>query len=465
MSLRLASLTAQLIDKPPDDPSDSLAQRINGTIKPPQAVSAEDIHIRAMYLVSDEVNSFGGCFPSDEHPSLIPLLVDVPVMIGHRKDRLPVARTFHATIERRDGHQWVKVLFYWLHDTDGAESLAANIDGGLYKECSIGFVYRFPECSVCGRDMRRCEHEPLRRYTRDGHTVTAHFNYRQVDRVLECSLVYRGAQPNTAMTNDVTLGDWHAPESFTPADTDDLLLLTPAYDGIPVVLSPTDDGAALIACDNSELPADLSDRFALDSTPNSAAPVFGLIVGYRGKQRCSADETRAFLRDRSGPVSRLDLKLLWPDVTCPGRHTPDPTHTVTPLRHRITTHRTLPETAAVLATRDGVRVWRLPHRPPHHPGYSLDPAAHVKPANTYTLHDHDSYQSLELSLTDRTTSLDLLGKPFDPANLAGKIEQIRRRGEAYQVAIDSRLFLLRPVILHGRRRYLCQSLEDADARN
>lgn len=55
--------------------SDDLVFTINTRIKPPLPVKKEDIYIRAMYLVSDQVNSFGGCFPLDEHPKLGSVLI------------------------------------------------------------------------------------------------------------------------------------------------------------------------------------------------------------------------------------------------------------------------------------------------------------------------------------------------------------------------------------------------------
>ena len=81
---------------------------INERIKPLSPVTAEDIYVRAMYIVSDRVNSYGGRFPADEFPRLVELLIDSPVLVGHRKDSLPIGRTFHAEIVERDGRPWIK---------------------------------------------------------------------------------------------------------------------------------------------------------------------------------------------------------------------------------------------------------------------------------------------------------------------------------------------------------------------
>jgi len=190
--------------------SDDLVFLINTRIKPPLPVKKEDIYIRAMYLVSDQVNSFGGCFPLEEHPKLAELLVDSPVLIGHSKERLPIARNFKADLVEKDGANWIKVYFYWLKNSPEAESLKENIDHGIYKECSIGFSFEFPECSICKQDMRKCQHIPFRTYQdANGEQTQAHFNYRNIIRVHETSLVYRGAVFGTSMTNELYLFQKH----------------------------------------------------------------------------------------------------------------------------------------------------------------------------------------------------------------------------------------------------------------
>ncbi len=196
---KITAHLAETIDKIPDE----LAALINQNVKPPQPISAADIYVRAMFVVSDEINSFGGRFPADEHVRLARLLIDSPVLAGHRKDKLPIGRNFHATQVTKDGRQWIKCYFYWLKSADGAESLRENIDGGIYKECSIGFTYLFPECSVCGEDMRRCDHQPLNKFIINGKEVVVHFNYRRIERVLETSLVYRGALPDTSVSKEL----------------------------------------------------------------------------------------------------------------------------------------------------------------------------------------------------------------------------------------------------------------------
>ncbi len=182
----------------PQQTAESLADEINRVISPPVPVTPESIHIRAMEVVSDAINEHGGRFSADEFGQLCELIIDSPVLVAHDKRQLPVARNFKAEVIQRDNNQWVKVWFYWPKDTAGAEDLAARIDSGVLREVSIGFEFTRPECSVCGGDMRTCDHQPFTDYQHlDGHTRSAHFIYRGLVRVLETSLVYRGATPGT----------------------------------------------------------------------------------------------------------------------------------------------------------------------------------------------------------------------------------------------------------------------------
>jgi hypothetical protein len=202
----LAHVGAEL-KKPEEEISDELVFLINSRIKPPKPVTKEDIFVRTMFLVSEEINSYGGRFPLEELHNLANLVIDSPVMVGHTKEKLPIARNFKAEVVQKDGKNWVKVWFYWLKSSKDALSLKENIDHGIYKECSLGFVFEFPECSICGEDMRRCQHVPFKSYQKDSvqEERVAYFNYRNIARVLETSLVYRGAVPNTSMSDELWL--------------------------------------------------------------------------------------------------------------------------------------------------------------------------------------------------------------------------------------------------------------------
>jgi hypothetical protein len=145
----LGKIKASLQEKEVEDPAfgreeilDELVFLINSRIKPPKPVTKEDVYVRTMFLVSDEVNSYGRRFPIEELPKIAELVIDSPVIVGHTKEKLPIARNFKAELVQRDGTHpegssrgktWVKVWFYWLKNSKDALSLKENIDHGIYR--------------------------------------------------------------------------------------------------------------------------------------------------------------------------------------------------------------------------------------------------------------------------------------------------------------------------------------------
>ena len=92
----LTGILAAALAEDETEYSDEVVAAINERVNPPKPVKAEDVHIRAMYIVSDQINSQGGCFDLSDLDHLAALIIDAPVMIGHRRDSLPVARNFLA---------------------------------------------------------------------------------------------------------------------------------------------------------------------------------------------------------------------------------------------------------------------------------------------------------------------------------------------------------------------------------
>ncbi|MEW5922410.1 MAG: hypothetical protein AB1746_00330 [Candidatus Zixiibacteriota bacterium] len=324
----LGKLTASLVETGHDLPQD-LISKINGNIRPPTELTADDVYIRAMYIVSDQVNSHGGRFPIDEYPRLIEMLIDSPVMIGHRKDSLPIARNFHAETIERDGVNWVKAYFYWLKKSEKGEDLQKNIDAGIYKECSISFIFNFPECSICGSDIRQCRHRPFEKYESDnGEARQAYFNYRQILKVLETSLVYRGSVRDTSITDKLFFDG----ASDEPVAKDKALelpgtirrlwsldsinksrdcLVMPAYDAIRLNLSRDNGNIRLTNVDERNFDSEIIGRFISGlKLPDCNFEVECRLLGYCGKERKSVDEVARYLKGEKSSVRRLELKIV-----------------------------------------------------------------------------------------------------------------------------------------------------------
>ncbi|MFZ5979214.1 MAG: hypothetical protein ACOYVF_01145, partial [Candidatus Zixiibacteriota bacterium] len=437
MGTSLGRITARLL-QPIDSVSAEFIDLINRNINPPTPVGKDDIYIRAMYIVSDQVNSFGGCFPVEEHARLAELLVDSPVMVGHRKDSLPIARNFYARSEEKNSRNWVKSYFYWLKSARGAEDLKENIDGGIYKECSIGFTYLFPECSVCGKDIRSCEHEPFGKYHIGGKETECHFNYRRIERVLETSLVYRGALPDTGISRELkiekinnpefkqaTLEEISTLEEFADTADNRRYLLVPRYEAIPVSASFENDRLILSRDDGKMFPEELAGRFSFDPAVNIKGQFTtpARLVGYRGKERCRVKYLEKFLNDRSGPVTRVELKM-FPHEQLSLNNDADSksTFNLRIIPHRLVLAGAINNEASQIMTQAGVEIWPLVDSRPVRKGYLYRPVKNelsVSNVYTFTLGVNETDSRLTLRGADIEDTYTIHQFNFERLNRGG----------------------------------------------
>jgi hypothetical protein len=189
---------------------------INSLPNPPLVpVTALDVYTRRVRLAGDAVDAGFGRFRSGDLDKLLQMVQGAPALIGHRKDTLGVARFFGGSKwqDPATGVTYIVPHFYWMRAHSAAEDLRVMIDGGIYSEASIGFTFKRPACSICGQDIRRCEHIPGQNYNEQA----CYFYYDDILRVTEGSFVYRGAQPGTGfMLSDpaATNGLWEALPRF-----------------------------------------------------------------------------------------------------------------------------------------------------------------------------------------------------------------------------------------------------------
>lgn len=180
--------------------SDDLAQ-INSLANPPLTTLQEhEIHVRRCRLAGDAMDAHFGCFRSHELERLLKLTHGAPALVGHNRSSLAVARFFGGSVEEFAGHHYIVPKFYWPKAHSGAEDFRVLLDTGIINEASIAFTFEQPSCSVCGKDIRECEHEPGTMYG----LRMCHYFYDGVDKVLEGSFVYRGAQPNTGIVSEIS---------------------------------------------------------------------------------------------------------------------------------------------------------------------------------------------------------------------------------------------------------------------
>ena len=118
------------------------------------------------------------------------------------KGSLPRGTFFRSQLSSSGDRVSVRPDVYVLRTRENADFIL-NIEGGVYRETSIGFSFRTPECAVCGKDLRTCAHVPGKSYGGQ----TCHFIMRDVLEVIEGSVVSAGSQGTRFVAQQRTTPD------------------------------------------------------------------------------------------------------------------------------------------------------------------------------------------------------------------------------------------------------------------
>jgi hypothetical protein len=141
-------------------------------------------------LCHNQIDRHHSRFPDEELARVSALVPGRPLMERHDlRGTMPRGTFFRSALHRDGDRLSVRPDVYVLRTPENA-SFILNIEGGVYRETSIGFSFRKPECSVCGRDLRSCDHVPGKTY---GDTA-CHYVMREVLEVVEGSVVASGSQ-------------------------------------------------------------------------------------------------------------------------------------------------------------------------------------------------------------------------------------------------------------------------------
>lgn len=155
-----------------------------------RALSPEEVAVFTLDLCNNEVDRHYSRFPEEELDRINTLTPGRPLMERHdMAGSLPRGTFFRSRLHRAGNRVSVRPEVYVLRSA-GNRDFILNIEGGVYRETSIGFSFRRPECSVCGKDLRTCAHVPGRTYG----DKACHFVMRDVLEVLEGSVVPAGSQ-------------------------------------------------------------------------------------------------------------------------------------------------------------------------------------------------------------------------------------------------------------------------------
>jgi hypothetical protein len=141
-------------------------------------------------LCHNQIDKHFSRFPDDELEKINAMTPGRPLMERHDlRGTLPRGTFFRSDLHRDGEKLSVRPDVYVLRTRDN-EDFILNIEGGVYRETSIGFSFETPECSVCAKDLRTCDHVPGRTYG----DAACHYVMRNVLDVIEGSVVPSGSQ-------------------------------------------------------------------------------------------------------------------------------------------------------------------------------------------------------------------------------------------------------------------------------
>jgi len=153
-------------------------------------LTAADVAVFEIEVCHDQVDAHFSRFPREELETIARLLPGRPLMELHDlQNRMPLGKIFKSWLSPEMEKVTVRADVFILRTDENGDAIE-NIEGGVWAETSIGFAFRMPECSICGGDLRMCDHVPGREY----EGVVCFYWMRDVVEVIEVSLVPSGSQ-------------------------------------------------------------------------------------------------------------------------------------------------------------------------------------------------------------------------------------------------------------------------------
>jgi hypothetical protein len=153
-------------------------------------LAADEFAVFTLDLCHNQVDRHFSRFPEEELEKINGMTPGRPLMERHDlRGSLPRGTFFRSQIARDGERATVRPDVYVLRTKDN-EDFILNIEGGVYRETSIGFSFEMPECSICVKDLRTCDHVPGRTYG----DAQCHYVMRNVLEVIEGSVVSSGSQ-------------------------------------------------------------------------------------------------------------------------------------------------------------------------------------------------------------------------------------------------------------------------------
>jgi hypothetical protein len=150
----------------------------------------DEFAVFTLDLCHNQIDRHFSRFPDEELEKISAMAPGRPLMERHDlRGSLPRGTFFRSALHSAGDRVSVRPDVYVLRTQDNGDFIL-NIEGGVYRETSIGFSFESPECSICAKDLRTCDHVPGKTYG----DRQCHYVMRNVLEVIEGSVVSSGSQ-------------------------------------------------------------------------------------------------------------------------------------------------------------------------------------------------------------------------------------------------------------------------------
>jgi len=161
----------------------------------------EDVAIFRLDLVNNKVDRHFSRFPEQELKQISKMIKGKPLMELHQTHMRQARGVFfrsqlaYGSTRAASGEQTISVRpDVYIPRIYSNRDFIENINAGVYRGTSIGFQFDYPECSICGEDMRSCSHMPgsdyeVARSAGRKQAETCHYIMHDVSDVFEGSIV------------------------------------------------------------------------------------------------------------------------------------------------------------------------------------------------------------------------------------------------------------------------------------
>lgn len=141
-------------------------------------VTKDDVFVFKMLLVDDSVTRNFTNYPESFQRAILKKAprkgnwIGLPMMMGKTEDHETMAsnqvgRIFDAKLVKTPTGNIGTIGSVYIPINESTNALIDNIKAGVHREVSIGVSVELPMCSICGDDIRDCQHEPGKHYNED----------------------------------------------------------------------------------------------------------------------------------------------------------------------------------------------------------------------------------------------------------------------------------------------------------